>query len=105
MAASGSGADRNAPGLKVAVESILQRKIKEITYEGEEIYEEYINSSYLLRSTFMVDVFFVHVEERDHLRYSLVWLTGSISVTMKKMDLLRRGTLLKSGHGRQCTQN
>ena len=53
MAASGSGADRNAPGFKVAVESILQRRIKEITYEGEEIYEEYINNSYLMRSTFM----------------------------------------------------
>ena len=54
MAASGSGADRNALGLKVAVESILQRRIKEITYEGEDIYEEYINYSYLSRPTFML---------------------------------------------------
>lgn len=35
-----SSSNHNGEGFKVAIESILQRPIKEINYEGEETYEE-----------------------------------------------------------------
>jgi hypothetical protein len=40
---AGTGGGSGETGFKVAVESILQRRIKEITYEGEEVYEEYVS--------------------------------------------------------------
>ena len=65
MAASSSGSgDRNTPVFKVAVESIFQRRIKEITYEGEEIYEEYV-MNYILRDIgFVLCLSFIYMYRR-----------------------------------------
>jgi hypothetical protein len=47
---AGTGGGSGETGFKVAVESILQRRIKEITYEGEEVYEERKRPSQILTS-------------------------------------------------------